>query len=154
MQARDCKYVNARMCRLRLVQNMLGKTPEDIAEFLAKTSGLEKAVIGEYLGEREDMALAVMHAYVDAMDFGNSDFDAAIRHEALFCHQALFWQSWYRPGNERTLFVHADMAIDLDSTFVACRRQDWWLSHEGLAARLCLLVVLIVSLILKTVLEF
>jgi Sec7-like guanine-nucleotide exchange factor len=60
-------------------QSMVGKSPEDIAKFLAKTSGLEKTVIGEYLGEREDTALAVMHAYVDAMDFVNLEFDNAIR---------------------------------------------------------------------------
>lgn len=58
---------------------MLRSEPEEVAKFLAKTSGLEKAVIGEYLGEREEPALKVMHAYVDAMDFTGLDFDAAIR---------------------------------------------------------------------------
>src|SRR5690349_8117814 len=58
---------------------LLGQSPEDIAKFLAKTQGLNKTMIGEYLGEREEVCLKVMHAYVDAMDFTNSDFDAAIR---------------------------------------------------------------------------
>jgi brefeldin A-inhibited guanine nucleotide-exchange protein len=58
---------------------MLGTEPAEVAQFLTKTSGLEKSVIGEYLGEREDTALKVMHAYVDAMDFTGLDFDAAIR---------------------------------------------------------------------------
>ena len=35
---------------------------------------------GDYIGEREDMSLKVMHAYVDAMDFSDLEFDAAIRH--------------------------------------------------------------------------
>lgn len=94
---------------------MLGKTPEDIAKFLAKTNGLEKAVIGEYLGEREETALAVMHAYVDAMDFVNIDFDSAIRHDALF------WQHPV-PRNDRALFDHADTVIDLGRASVACTR--------------------------------
>ena len=65
------------------LQGMLGKDPVEVAQFLTKTSGLEKSVIGEYLGEREDMALKVMHAYVDAMDFTGLDFDAAIRCEDI-----------------------------------------------------------------------
>jgi brefeldin A-inhibited guanine nucleotide-exchange protein len=58
---------------------MLGPAPEDIATFLAKTDGLNKTLIGDYLGEREDMALKVMHAYVDAMGFEGMEFDSAIR---------------------------------------------------------------------------
>jgi Sec7 domain len=68
------------------LQGMLGKDPVEVAQFLTKTSGLEKSVIGEYLGEREDMALKVMHAYVDAMDFTGLDFDAAIRCEHVRQH--------------------------------------------------------------------
>lgn len=69
------------------LQGMLGKDPVEVAQFLTKTSGLEKSVIGEYLGEREDMALKVMHAYVDAMDFTGLDFDAAIRCEDVVRQQ-------------------------------------------------------------------
>ncbi len=60
-------------------QGMLGRAPEEVAKFLAKTSGLDKTMIGEFLGEREEGCLRVMHAYVDAMDFAGSDFDSAIR---------------------------------------------------------------------------
>ncbi|KAL3151968.1 hypothetical protein ABBQ32_001092 [Trebouxia sp. C0010 RCD-2024] len=59
--------------------NMLGQGPDEIAKFLAKTTGLNKTMVGEYLGEREDMCLKVMHAYVDAMNFAGSQFDEAIR---------------------------------------------------------------------------
>ena len=58
---------------------MLGHTPEDVARFLAKTTGLNKTMVGEYLGEREETCLKVMHAYVDAMDFSSVEFDVAIR---------------------------------------------------------------------------
>lgn len=58
---------------------MLGQGPDEIAKFLAKTTGLNKTMVGEYLGEREDMCLKVMHAYVDAMNFADMQFDEAIR---------------------------------------------------------------------------
>lgn len=38
---------------------MLGGSPEDVASFLAKTEGLDKTTIGDYIGEREDTALKV-----------------------------------------------------------------------------------------------
>lgn len=38
-----------------------------------------KTLIGDYLGERDDFNLKVMHAYVDALQFEGLDFDAAIR---------------------------------------------------------------------------
>ena len=60
--------------------NMLGHSPDEIAKFLAKTTGLNKTMVGEYLGEREDMCLKVMHAYVDAMNFSSLQFDEAIRY--------------------------------------------------------------------------
>ena len=58
---------------------MLAREPEEVARFLAKTQGLNKTMIGEYLGEREENCLRVMHAYVDAMDFSGAAFDQAIR---------------------------------------------------------------------------
>eukprot|EP00891_Asterochloris_glomerata_P002829 jgi/Astpho2/2829/e_gw1.00050.8.1_t len=60
-------------------QNMLGRTPEEIAKFLAKTTGLNKTMVGDYLGGREDMCIKVMHAYVDAMDFSGQSLDESIR---------------------------------------------------------------------------
>ena len=58
---------------------MLGREPSEVAKFLAKTAGLNKTMIGEYLGEREEFCIKVMHAYVDALDFQGRDFDVAIR---------------------------------------------------------------------------
>lgn len=55
----------------------------DVAQFLEKTQGLNKTQIGDYLGERDDFNLKVMHAYVDALDFTELDFDEAIRCAAL-----------------------------------------------------------------------
>lgn len=57
----------------------MGNSPEEIAAFLKNASGLNKTLIGDYLGEREDLSLKVMHAYVDSFDFQGMEFDEAIR---------------------------------------------------------------------------
>ncbi|CAN8254084.1 unnamed protein product [Cochlearia groenlandica] len=57
----------------------LGESPDEIAAFLKDASGLNKTLIGDYLGEREELHLKVMHAYVDSFDFQDMEFDEAIR---------------------------------------------------------------------------
>lgn len=57
----------------------VGDLPEEIADFLKTASGLNKTMIGDYLGEREEVSLKVMHAYVDSFDFQGMEFDEAIR---------------------------------------------------------------------------
>ncbi|KAL7194094.1 hypothetical protein ACSBR2_025688 [Camellia fascicularis] len=59
----------------RLVEN----TPASVAQFLRNTPSLDKAMIGDYLGQHEEFHLAVMHAYVDSMKFSGMKFDSAIR---------------------------------------------------------------------------
>lgn len=59
--------------------NKVGDSPEEIAAFLKSETGLDKTMVGDYLGEREDMSLKVMHAYVDSFDFQGMEFDEAIR---------------------------------------------------------------------------
>ncbi|CAK9145970.1 unnamed protein product [Ilex paraguariensis] len=57
----------------------IGGTPEAVASFLKSTSGMNEAMIGDYLGERDDFPLKVMHAYVDSFNFEGMDFGEAIR---------------------------------------------------------------------------
>ncbi|KAJ4949976.1 hypothetical protein NE237_026808 [Protea cynaroides] len=57
----------------------VGDSAEEIAAFLKNASGLNKTLIGDYLGEREDLPLKVMHAYVDSFEFQGMEFDEAIR---------------------------------------------------------------------------
>ncbi|ESQ36827.1 hypothetical protein EUTSA_v10006576mg [Eutrema salsugineum] len=57
----------------------VGDSPEEIAAFLKDASGLNKTLVGDYLGEREDLSLKVMHAYVDSFEFQGMEFDEAIR---------------------------------------------------------------------------
>lgn len=69
-------------------------SPSDIARFLLTTDGLNKAMIGEYLGEGDEVNVAVMHAFVDFLDFRNLDFLAALR---------LFLQAFRLPGEAQKI---------------------------------------------------
>ncbi|XP_019463373.1 PREDICTED: brefeldin A-inhibited guanine nucleotide-exchange protein 5-like isoform X2 [Lupinus angustifolius] len=63
-----------------LISNKLvDNTPASVAQFLKNTPNLDKATIGDYLGQHEDFPLAVMHSYVDSMKFSGMKFDTAIR---------------------------------------------------------------------------
>ncbi|KAK9058254.1 hypothetical protein SSX86_023094 [Deinandra increscens subsp. villosa] len=59
----------------KLVEN----TPTSVAQFLRHTSNLDKAMIGDYLGQHDEFSLSVMHAYVDSMNFSGMKFHTAIR---------------------------------------------------------------------------
>ncbi|KAJ8767025.1 hypothetical protein K2173_012536 [Erythroxylum novogranatense] len=57
----------------------VGRSPEEVAIFLKNTIGLNETMIGDYLGERDEFCLKVMHAYVDSFNFKGRDFGEAIR---------------------------------------------------------------------------
>lgn len=57
----------------------VGSSPEAVASFLKNTSGLNETMIGDYLGEREDFPIKVMHAHVDSFNLEGMDFGEAIR---------------------------------------------------------------------------
>lgn len=63
--------------------------PEEIAIFLLKSDSLDKTAMGEYLGEGLEKNIAIMHAFVDQMDFDNSAFVESLR---------TFLQSFRLPG--------------------------------------------------------
>lgn len=54
-------------------------SPQDIATFLLRNDRLDKAMIGEYLGEGDPENIAIMHAFVDLMDFSKLRFVDALR---------------------------------------------------------------------------
>ncbi|XVF35229.1 hypothetical protein REPUB_Repub18cG0127500 [Reevesia pubescens] len=63
-----------------LISNKLVEyNPASVAQFLRNTPSLDKAMIGDYLGQHEEFPLAVMHAYVDSITFSGMKFDIAIR---------------------------------------------------------------------------
>ncbi|KAJ3328889.1 guanine nucleotide exchange protein for ADP-robosylation factor [Blyttiomyces sp. JEL0837] len=55
------------------------RTPKDIGLFLLNTEGLNKSMIGEFLGEGDDENIAIMHSFVDQMDFTSMNFVTALR---------------------------------------------------------------------------
>ncbi|KAF2837167.1 hypothetical protein M501DRAFT_978130 [Patellaria atrata CBS 101060] len=69
-------------------------SPEDIAHFLLNTDGIDKAALGEFLGEGEPDNIAIMHAFVDAMDFTRTRFVDAMRR---------FLQSFRLPGEAQKI---------------------------------------------------
>ncbi|KAG2390609.1 Brefeldin A-inhibited guanine nucleotide-exchange protein [Vigna angularis] len=72
----------------------VGSSPEQVALFLKNTAGLDETKIGDYLGEREEFCLKVMHAYVDSFNFKEMDFGEAIR---------FFLQGFRLPGEAQKI---------------------------------------------------
>ncbi|KAK4163366.1 hypothetical protein QBC43DRAFT_301317 [Cladorrhinum sp. PSN259] len=68
--------------------------PEDIAKFLLAEDRLDKAQIGEYLGEGDQKNIDVMHAFVDQMDFTRKRFVESLRE---------FLQSFRLPGEAQKI---------------------------------------------------
>ncbi|CAE6422038.1 unnamed protein product, partial [Rhizoctonia solani] len=70
------------------------RTPMNIARFLISTDGLSKAALGEYLGEGEEENIAIMHGFVDLIDFTGLSFVEALR---------AFLQSFRLPGESQKI---------------------------------------------------
>ncbi|WVQ96796.1 hypothetical protein IAU59_003903 [Kwoniella sp. CBS 9459] len=96
------------------------KSPQDIARFLHANEGLSKAMIGEYLGEGDEEHIAIMHAFVDMLDFNNMRFTHALRMylqsfrlpgEAQKIDRFMLkFAERYMHGNPDTFFANADAA--------------------------------------------
>jgi brefeldin A-inhibited guanine nucleotide-exchange protein len=69
-------------------------TPDDIAHFLIREERLDKAQIGEFLGEGDERNITIMHAFVDSMDFAKRRFVDALRQ---------FLQSFRLPGEAQKI---------------------------------------------------
>ena len=70
------------------------ESPEHIAAFILQNEMLDKAMIGEYLGEGEPQNVAIMHAFVDSMEFSRRRFVDALRQ---------FLQSFRLPGEAQKI---------------------------------------------------
>ncbi len=61
-------------------KGLVQQTPEAVAAFLrAHNETLSKTQIGEYIGGEDEWSLAVMHAFVDQMQFSGMDLDISLR---------------------------------------------------------------------------
>jgi len=54
-------------------------TPDEVAAFLRQAPGLNKTVVGEYLGDHHAFNVAVLTAYAATFSFHNMSLDAALR---------------------------------------------------------------------------
>lgn len=54
-------------------------TPEEVASFFRQAPGLNKTVVGEYLGDHNVFNVAVLSAYAATFSFHNMSLDAALR---------------------------------------------------------------------------
>ncbi|KAE8231539.1 hypothetical protein CF326_g3440 [Tilletia indica] len=70
------------------------RQPKELARFLLYADGLNKAQIGEYLGEGEPENIAIMHAFVDLMSFDRLSFVDALRR---------FLQAFRLPGEAQKI---------------------------------------------------
>ncbi|ETO24671.1 hypothetical protein RFI_12486, partial [Reticulomyxa filosa] len=52
---------------------------DDVVKFLKETVSLNKAQIGEYLGNEKPFAIKVMHQYIESLNFENLELDEAVR---------------------------------------------------------------------------
>ncbi|KAJ3010196.1 Brefeldin A-inhibited guanine nucleotide-exchange protein 1 [Thoreauomyces humboldtii] len=65
-----------------------------IAKFLHNTDSLTKAAIGEYLGEGDAFSIEVMHAFIDELNFTDTQFVPALR---------AFLQTFRLPGEAQKI---------------------------------------------------
>jgi len=76
-------------------QGLVGPSARDIAEFLHKDDErLDRTVIGEFLGEAEELNKTVMYCYVDLLDFKDKDLVQALR---------LFLEGFRLPGEAQKI---------------------------------------------------
>jgi brefeldin A-inhibited guanine nucleotide-exchange protein len=69
-------------------------SPHDIAKFLLDNEQLDKTALGEFLGEGDAENIAIMHAFVDLMEFTKTRFTDALRR---------FLQSFRLPGEAQKI---------------------------------------------------
>ncbi|KAJ8106057.1 hypothetical protein OPT61_g9793 [Boeremia exigua] len=69
-------------------------SPEDVARFFLDNDRLDKGALGEFLGEADAENIAIMHAFVDLMDFTKTRFVDALRR---------FLQSFRLPGEAQKI---------------------------------------------------
>jgi len=60
---------------------LVGTAPKDIADFLNKEdTRLDRTVIGDFLGDQDQLTKDVMYAYVDMLDFTNKEIVSSLRY--------------------------------------------------------------------------
>ena len=73
---------------------LLGRSVDEIAQFLIEDGRLDKTAIGDFLGENEKFNKEVMYSYVDQMDFYGMEIVSALR---------LFLEGFRLPGEAQKI---------------------------------------------------
>ena len=78
--AREFNYKPKRGLKTLIKEGFIASnSPEDIARFFHETDLLDKGPLGEFLGEGDPENIAIMHAFVDQLDFTKTRFTDALR---------------------------------------------------------------------------
>ncbi|AMD19014.1 HBR113Cp [Eremothecium sinecaudum] len=90
------------------------KSPKTIAQWLLLTPGLDLAAVGDYLGEGSEENIAVMHAFVNELDFTSLSLVDALR---------VFLQRFRLPGEgqkiDRFMLKFAERYVDQNPGLIA-----------------------------------
>ena len=78
----------------------MGNEVIDVARFLHSEDRLDRGAIGDYLGEKDDFNIAVMHAYIDLVDFSKVDKNS---NTAFLDALRIFLGSFRLPGESQKI---------------------------------------------------
>lgn len=53
--------------------------PVEVVKFLRENSGLDKAMIGDYISKKKNVESKILETFVKSFDFANTDIDVALR---------------------------------------------------------------------------
>lgn len=68
--------------------------PHNVALFFRYTPGLDKNLLGDYLGNHDEFSIRVLHEFARTFDFKEMNLDAALR---------LFLESFRLPGESQKI---------------------------------------------------
>ena len=64
-----------------MIDNKIVKNdPRHIANYLFKSRSLSKPMIGDFLGDPDELSQQVLSAYLNKLDFKSDGFDQALRY--------------------------------------------------------------------------
>ena len=58
---------------------LLGRSVNNIAQWLLNEDRLDKTILGDFLGHHDEHCKEIMYAFIDLMDFSNMEFLSALR---------------------------------------------------------------------------
>ena len=108
---------------------IIDDTPESLARFLYATDGLDKKVLGEFIGGSKPFNKAVLHEYVCCFSFAGMQLDEALRYflgmfllpgEGQVVDRIMenFGAQYYKSNSKDTIFTDADAVYKLSYAII------------------------------------